>query len=109
VRSLAGFISDVGIFTKKSMTRFPAAYQHYVERAHNPDLPVDTPAWTNEWKTWRKKEKFDMQCDGRDVLIKVIGTWDSVGGLVGPDPFPVKLGKSQYHSDRSTGGMADNS
>jgi uncharacterized protein (DUF2235 family) len=94
-RSLAGFISDVGIFTKQSMTRFPEAYKYYTELAHDPKLPVDSPEWTAKWKKWRGDQNFELQCDGNNVLIKVIGTWDSVGGLAGPDPFPVKLGKSE--------------
>ncbi|KAH8800453.1 peptidoglycan binding domain-containing protein [Xylogone sp. PMI_703] len=71
VRSVAGIVSGVGVFSPVNMSRFPEMWKAY--RANTGGEPFRQSAWYLD-----NKEKLGLE----DVSIKVVGVWDTVGALV---------------------------
>ena len=80
-RCIADLIRCVGIFQKGSMDQFPVVWNAY-----------KTKKSEEEWDAWvRQTEKKWERI--RDIKIKVIGVWDTVGNLGGQYHFyNVELG-----------------
>ncbi|RFU33007.1 hypothetical protein B7463_g3352, partial [Scytalidium lignicola] len=70
VRSVAGIVSDVGIFSPVNMSHFSEMWKAY--RANTGGEPFRQSAWYLD-----NKEKLGLE----DVSIKVVGVWDTVGAL----------------------------
>ncbi|KAJ0132643.1 Uncharacterized protein HZ326_24263 [Fusarium oxysporum f. sp. albedinis] len=71
VRSVAGLVCDVGVLSAVHMLHFADMWKAY--RKNTSGKPFRETAWYNN-----NKEKLGL----RDVRIKVIGVWDTVGALV---------------------------
>lgn len=79
VRSLGGLISKIGLLPKIQEYWFPEGFQLYRSKANR-----------IEQKKYRKLNR------SRDVKIKMIGVFDTVGALGIPVGFLSSLGKSKY-------------
>jgi uncharacterized protein (DUF2235 family) len=71
VRSVAGLICDVGILSAVHMPHFADMWKAY--RENTSGRPFRETAWYNN-----NKENLGL----KDVRIKVVGVWDTVGALV---------------------------
>ncbi|KAH7325576.1 hypothetical protein B0I35DRAFT_493425 [Stachybotrys elegans] len=74
VRSAAGLVSDVGVFPAVHMQRLPEMWRAY--RQNRWGVSFRNSTWYLD-----NKEQLGL----RDVTIKVIGVWDTVGALGIPD------------------------
>ncbi|KAH7009652.1 peptidoglycan binding domain-containing protein [Ilyonectria destructans] len=70
VRSAAGIVSDVGVFSPVNMTRFPEMWRAY--RANTGGQPFRKSEWYMD-----NKEKLNLT----NAPIKVVGVWETVGAL----------------------------
>ncbi|KAG8417324.1 hypothetical protein J3459_012417 [Metarhizium acridum] len=70
VRSAAGIVSDVGVFSPVNMPQFPEMWRAY--RENRGGEPFRNSAWYRD-----NKEKLGLT----EVTIKVVGVWDTVGAL----------------------------
>lgn len=71
VRSAAGVVSDVGVFSSVNMSRFPEMWRAY--RSNTGGEPFRKSEWYMD-----NKEKLNLT----DTTIKVVGVWETVGSLV---------------------------
>lgn len=71
VRSAAGIVSDVGVFSPVNMPQFPEMWRAY--RENTGGEPFRNSAWYRD-----NKEMLGLT----DVIIKVVGVWDTVGAMV---------------------------
>ena len=78
VRSLAGFIGTVGLLDTKYLRHVPIAYDYY-------RLPPEKRRGSIQE---RRLEDLDRR---RDIPIKFIGVWDTVGALGAPTPILGRL------------------
>jgi uncharacterized protein (DUF2235 family) len=74
VRSVAGLICDVGILSAAHMSRFPELWEAYRS---------NTSGESFKKSTWYLNNKHTI--GSKDVRIKVIGVWDTVGELGVPE------------------------
>lgn len=85
VRSTAGLVSDVGIFSPVNMEYFPNMWKAY--RSNIGGEPFRKSSWYLD-----NKEKLGLT----DATIKVVGVWDTVGALGVPNwplvEFATKIG-----------------
>lgn len=73
VRSLAGFIYCSGLLNRQHIRKLPEAYKLYRDRAIPPSHP--------------RAQEFRYQ-HGKNVPIKLLGCWDTVGELGVPNQIP---------------------
>ncbi|KAF3940826.1 hypothetical protein ABW19_dt0203709 [Dactylella cylindrospora] len=79
VRALAAFVSEIGLLTKRGMDDFAMIYQEYKKG------PESFAAFT--------ERRIAANSDGipwetqRNITIKVIGVWDTVGSVGFPDSW----------------------
>jgi uncharacterized protein (DUF2235 family) len=73
VRSVAGLVSNIGVLSAVHMSRFAEMWEAY--RANTDRAPFRQSEW------YRKNEK---ELGLKDVRVKVVGVWDTVGALVWP-------------------------
>jgi uncharacterized protein (DUF2235 family) len=71
VRSVAGLVCNVGILGAEHMSRFPEMWKVYRQDTSG------TPFTKSEWYL-DNKEKLGL----KEVRVKVVGVWDTVGALV---------------------------
>jgi uncharacterized protein (DUF2235 family) len=69
-RSIVGMIRNCGILKRESVNQYTAAVAMYHDHQHGPDDPVAL-----EFK------KTHSVCGEREVPVKFIGVWDTVGAL----------------------------
>lgn len=70
VRSVAGLVADIGILSAVNMSRFSEMWTEY----------RDSKGGEFRESQWYQNNKAQLQL--KDVQIKVIGVWDTVGALV---------------------------
>jgi uncharacterized protein (DUF2235 family) len=73
VRSVAGLVSNVGVLSAAHMSRFAEMWEAY--RANTDCAPFRQSEWY---------EKNEKELGLKDVRVKVVGVWDTVGALVWP-------------------------
>ena len=83
-RALSGLISAIGILKKSHLKHFPAIYEHYQQ--HNTG-PADL-----------KEVEYKVQA--KNVRIKVVGVWDTVGSLGVPDAWMMAAGVREYFNKK---------
>lgn len=102
VRACAGLVCRVGICEPSAMTKFWEMYANY--KAIKPTDKIEQSLWVQEVFTDDDKpEKYTIKVKGadwdfnkgsghrwyqdsrKDVTIKVVGVWDTVGSLGYPD------------------------
>lgn len=83
VRSLAGFIYKSGLLTRSNIREIPKAYQLY----RNEIKPND-PSMIEFRQKYGIINQVDQQ-NGDRPPIKLLGCWDTVGGLGIPDLIPI--------------------
>ncbi|KAJ6111276.1 hypothetical protein N7486_003511 [Penicillium sp. IBT 16267x] len=71
VRSVAGLVSDIGVISSQHMPHFAEMWKAY--RENTCGQPFRKTAWYQQ-----NKGKLRLE---DDVRIKVVGVWDTVGGL----------------------------
>ncbi|PCG90847.1 protein of unknown function DUF2235 [Penicillium occitanis (nom. inval.)] len=74
-RSVAGLICDIGILSPVNMSYFAGMWKAY--KANTDGEPFDKSAWYQ-----KHKDKLHLS---KNVNIKVIGVWDTVGALGIPE------------------------
>lgn len=79
-RSLAGFINEVGLLKKESLSAFPEIYRNY-KGCTNPD-PEKRKAGLDHYLHGQAYQKYAFWLH---VPIKVVGCWDTVGSLGIPE------------------------
>ncbi len=88
VRSLAGMLHRCGLLAKNDAYYIPEAYEHYLLKDGDPALPA-----FREGKKFRKRNQ-----PTREVKIKFIGVWDTVGALGLPFHGPLARRVNQKYS-----------
>ncbi|KAF2128261.1 hypothetical protein P153DRAFT_341764 [Dothidotthia symphoricarpi CBS 119687] len=99
VRACAGLVCRAGICTPSAMAQFWEMYANY--KSCDPTKPMDESLWGQEWtgkpeqytikvkdhdKQFSKGAGFDWLSKAeKNVTIKVVGVWDTVGSLGYPD------------------------
>jgi uncharacterized protein (DUF2235 family) len=101
VRACAGLVCRVGICQASAMTKFWEMYANY--KAIQPDHLIEESLWAKQWPMDQPAEKYSIKVKGTDweftkgsgyqwfkqssknVTIKVIGVWDTVGSLGYPE------------------------
>ena len=71
VRSVAGLVCNVGVLLAEHMSRFPEMWKAY--RAHTSGERFSQSAWYRD-----NKKELGL----KEVRVKVVGVWDTVGALV---------------------------
>ena len=71
MRSVAGLVCDIGVLSAVHMSSFPEMWQAYRSN------PGGEPFQNSDWYQVNE-EKLSL----KNVKIKVIGVWDTVGALV---------------------------
>lgn len=71
VRSVASLVTEVGVLPPAQMSRFPEMWKAY--RANTRGEPFGQSQWYMD-----NKEELDL----KNVTVKVVGVWDTVGALV---------------------------
>lgn len=71
VRSVAGLVCDIGVLSAVHMSSFPEMWQAYRTK------PQGEPFQNSDWYQVNQ-EKLSL----KNIKIKVIGVWDTVGALV---------------------------
>jgi hypothetical protein len=88
VRSLAGMLHRCGLLTKDDAYYIPEAYEHYLLEDNDPAFPV-----------FRKGKGFrNRNHPTRQVKIKFIGVWDTVGALGLPFHGPLSRAVNQKYA-----------
>lgn len=86
VRSTAGLVTELGVIRPSSFDRFLALYAEYVEAGDFEKRFSET----EPWKAFVLEKAEDggrghAGQEGKDVIVQVIGVWDTVGALGIPD------------------------
>ena len=71
VRSVAGLVTDIGVLDPIKMSRFPEMWKAY--RANVGSVPFRKSEWYLD-------NRYELGL--KDVTVKVVGVWDTVGALV---------------------------
>ena len=79
-RSLASFIDQVGILKPEKMHLLPRAYRKYMRS----ERPAEDPEWQEFLKVLLGINEEENIPDKRELPIRFIGVWDSVGALGAP-------------------------
>ncbi len=82
-RAIAGLICEVGLLEARFMDAFPEMYQAFQTDTEGKAFKESSWAKTN-WEIFNQKLQ-------KDVKIKVVGVFDTVGSLGLPETGPVKL------------------
>ena len=88
VRSLAGMLHHCGLLTKDDAYYIPEAYEHYLLEDNDPAILA-----FREGTKFRKRNH-----PTRDINIKFIGVWDTVGALGLPFHGPLARRVNQKYS-----------
>lgn len=100
VRACAGLVCRAGICKPRAMGQFWEMYANY--KSIDPSTPLEESAWGKPWdgegapkftikvkgEDWEFKKGSGANWLGgaiKDVRIKVVGVWDTVGSLGYPD------------------------
>ncbi|KAL1647047.1 hypothetical protein SLS58_002817 [Diplodia intermedia] len=81
VRAAAGLAQEVGIIQGYLMPYFLEQYGNYI-RAENFSKPFTQ---TELWKSFTSKSPEPLVAAAKDIVIQIIGVWDTVGSLGVPD------------------------
>lgn len=87
VRSVAGLICDIGILTPESMPYLGEIFEIYQKKGPRTRLR-DQPEWV---KLCDKHPEIKWVHDPSNVLIQVIGVWDTVGAFGVPKLWLFKM------------------
>lgn len=79
VRATAGLVCQIGVLKPSSMTVFIELYNQYKHKVDDEDISKPF----SEYPPWQEftKNSSHAICTAKDIRIKVIGVWDTVGAL----------------------------
>ncbi|KAF4303029.1 hypothetical protein GTA08_BOTSDO08587 [Botryosphaeria dothidea] len=81
VRAAAGLVQEVGIIQPYLMSSFLEQYGKYI-RAEDFSKPFTQ---TEHWSKFTAKSPTPLITAAKDIVIQIIGVWDTVGSLGVPD------------------------
>jgi uncharacterized protein (DUF2235 family) len=87
VRSAAGLVTELGVIRPSSFDRFLALYAKYIEAGEFGEIFSKTQPWKAfvEEKQRSGNGRGHAVEQGKDVVVQVIGVWDTVGAMGIPD------------------------